>query len=1062
MRRWWGALLVAMGIVLGSALPGAAWAQALAVGVLAPQQGPEAEDVARAVEIFSEDHPSLAVTLAHDASTLAAIEGLAAVVAHLPDEAASQAAAEELSGSGIPFLAATGARRALARVSDRTYTATYTTDIEARRIAAYAAAVLGARRVAVLHADDASSVASAALVRDALKAVQVQVRKVDQWPGAGVPERYVEKLFPILTGLEKRELPPGLRLLGLRRASEATKKLQLDAVVVVGAAKPAAEVIRQLRDAGLDVPVLGTEALHDPALVAGLQDDFQDVFVPSGNSWDIETFEGRAWRERLGAERALKSSVLYVHESLQLVAEAAREGATDRDEVAAFLATLRSPEEAVRGLSALLYFDEDGVLQREPWFLRVHRGQLTPAFRQLRKIVDPRKRWRAEQHAEEAEEEAAASEDRKPAAGSARIQVGRLRVLPGGRVKAPPPPPLVTYAGDQTVTVGDESYHLTAVVYAGLDVFRINDIDVADGRFDVEMYLWFLWEGDDVDIESIGFLNRIHSPDTLWEVLQQDVEGDVKYVCYRIRARFVTPYDVRDFPYDTQTLPLSLSHQTRDASKLVLVVDRAGLTREAIHRIYPGEWLFKDRRDYSAMFEPPTTFGDPTHVGPASRSLFSVYQSEVDVQRILFPYVVTLFMPLGIMVSISLFVILIPSRQFEARLTLVMTALLSVVVFHLAQQEGLPNVGYLMRADQFFIVSYVLLFVLILQTILVNMLISMVKPAVLKTVELVFAAIFLPVVFLAYVGLTFGNPLSSGYEVPYWGPARPTDAEDEIQSPEPTSAAIEGAGQEAAPSAPVAPEAPHSPDHHYVICNGEVTALGNIVQPVLEKLDATEIPYTQSKSGGDQLRDCSGNFLRVSSWVAAVCPDAESTLAASAGVTDWNPGGNNVFAGTIQKWSEGGKDYAARSSRGTARWYHAQGLFRPVFADTGAQPVAEASADLKAIRNELRPGTVIWFAKPGSRITRQEGVERMFSTSSGERITHVGVVHSVERDDDGNIVSYRMYHGRRAYQSSDPDKQDNKITVHRWEATTGSRPLPPFGNWTEPVVGIAPLLPPVG
>ena len=61
-------------------------------------------------------------------------------------------------------------------------------------------------------------------------------------------------------------------------------------------------------------------------------------------------------------------------------------------------------------------------------------------------------------------------------------------------------------------------------------------------------------------------------------------------------------------------------------------------------------------------------------------------------------------MPLGIMMLVSLFVEVIPPKQFEARLTLVMTALLSVVVFHLSQNDGLPNVGYLMRADQYFMV----------------------------------------------------------------------------------------------------------------------------------------------------------------------------------------------------------------------------------------------------------------------------------------------------------------------------------------------------------------------
>ena len=73
----------------------------------------------------------------------------------------------------------------------------------------------------------------------------------------------------------------------------------------------------------------------------------------------------------------------------------------------------------------------------------------------------------------------------------------------------------------------------------------------------------------------------------------------------------------------------------------------------------------------------------------------------------MFPYFLTLFLPLGILTAVSLGVFWIPLDQFAVRITIVLTTLLSVLVFHLSRSDSLPNVGYLTVADKFFIAAYV-------------------------------------------------------------------------------------------------------------------------------------------------------------------------------------------------------------------------------------------------------------------------------------------------------------------------------------------------------------------
>ncbi|MBX2797136.1 MAG: ABC transporter substrate-binding protein [Myxococcales bacterium] len=1044
-----------------------AFAQTLQVGVVTPgADAPDASAIARAVEIFEAHHRNVEVTVvSDDGDTTKATEvatslvdgGVAGVVGHT-DAASAEAAAGVYGAAGVPFLAPALTDRAAAKGSPLTFTTSYTDDVQAARIVAYAAAVLKANNVAVLHADDAQSTAMARTVRSAARRVGLQVQAdTASWSASGGPQAgYVRGLFPDARGATPTSLRR--RLFGPRQPSAVAQKIGIDAFVVIGDGDAGTKIIGQLRSAGLDVPVVGTDRWDTPAFAGLFDEPVEDVYLPARHTWAIDSDAVRAWRTEFEDEVAPTVAALQVYEGLQLLAAALADERTDAAGVASFLTDKNTPEGAVEGLSSLLYFDRDGVMKRDPWFLSPRLGALQPAYTQLREVVDPRELWRANRSEEEAK---AAAEGAQQVQQRIRGFRRRGRTAPG--VVEPTGPNVVSLGSSNTVKLGGTPYHLTSVVYAGIDFFRVNDVDANNQSFDVELYLWFKWQGD-VDIENIGFINEIYTEEGVWEVLREDLEGDTKYVCFKIKGRFLTPFELREFPFDTQRFPLTLAHESRDSNNLILVVDQDQLSHDAVRDVYPEEWTWMGRADFSSSYVPSSTFGDPAYEGPASRSTYSVYQTEIVLKRILFPYLVTLFLPLVIMVAISLFGLLIPPQQFDARMTLVMTALLSILVFHLAQGDSLPNVGYLMRADQYFMVTYLLMFVLIVKTVLVNMVADDRPAAWVRMAELVFAAVFVPFSFLLYGALTFG------FSLPFVGGGG-ADAAEAVVVEEVSAAIEETPDEDAVPTEGDAAEeagdaAAPTGDGYTVLCNGQKVALGSVVAPILEDMESIEIPYTQNQAGGDALRDCSGNFLRVSSWVATQCPEGADKLAASAGVTKWRKGGDNVFKGEVKSWVQVKDDgteqnYTARTSRSTARWYHSQGLYTPIFADNGKQDITTPSQDLQKHRNQFLPGTVVWFAKPGARVTRREGVEKMFSdTDRSEAITHVGVIHSVTRDDDGNVVGYRMYHGRRAYGSSDPDKQDNKITDHVWEYTGSTSGIPPFGNWTEPVVGIAPILPP--
>jgi hypothetical protein len=242
------------------------------------------------------------------------------------------------------------------------------------------------------------------------------------------------------------------------------------------------------------------------------------------------------------------------------------------------------------------------------------------------------------------------------------------------------------------------------------------------------------------------------------------------------------------------------------------------------------------------------------------------------------------------------------------------------------------------------------------------------------------------------------------------------------------------------PEPPSFPPAPGTPaadaDTWYAECGTDlVFSMAELLPGIADGMVRQRIPYGWTSP--DEWRDCSGNFLRFSSYVASACPAGRDDLAAPPGIADYLRGGDNV-AGLLPR---------ARDSRELARWYFEHDRFVPIWYDQpqkgGLPPLLEDSRYL------IKPGAVLWFS--ANRPYERGGIEQLFARNvRGTQIKHLGTVVSVEHDDDGQVVGYAMYHGRN------PDRAGSVTDGHSIHGTGDG---PPFGNGGEFLVGIGTLLP---
>ncbi len=309
------------------------------------------------------------------------------------------------------------------------------------------------------------------------------------------------------------------------------------------------------------------------------------------------------------------------------------------------------------------------------------------------------------------------------------------------------------------VTVVDgRPYHIVDVVFLGVDIIKINDVNTRDMNWDADLFMWFKWTGsrlDPKDIEKFGIINLVKEQSST--LLKEDLASPTRYRALRKRVTLGAEYDFARFPYDAQVLPLKLAHSSRNSTHIMLAVDSRHMDDSPIDKINPQEWTFEGKEFYSGLFRYRSTFGDPDYrmgKGYKSRIYFSTVNIAVKVHRILQPYIFTFFLPLFIILGIILLALWIPVDQFAPRINSSISGLVGVLVYHMSQKNSFPKVGYTMMADYYFLCGYLVIVVLIVNVIRVQILVSEGKKDLAREKNRFYSRTAIVAVIVVYLALT--------------------------------------------------------------------------------------------------------------------------------------------------------------------------------------------------------------------------------------------------------------------------------------------------------------------
>ncbi|GIW71809.1 MAG: hypothetical protein KatS3mg102_1351 [Planctomycetota bacterium] len=301
---------------------------------------------------------------------------------------------------------------------------------------------------------------------------------------------------------------------------------------------------------------------------------------------------------------------------------------------------------------------------------------------------------------------------------AARLPSG-VAVLPGGAVERLP---VALHLGAMSYYRAEGQLERPLRVHVGVFVRDVWGLDIKHGSWSADFEIWFKWRGRlDADNDAFDFdlINGV-----ILERTRTDVErlGGWTRVVYRVRAEMRASFLLHNYPFDTQALSIQIEHPSMTTRELLLVPDQfVGSDIRNLRKtgyapgLKIGDWEVYDVGERVLEHTYPSDFGSLIEPGGGSR--YARYVFAIALKRHLWSYLLKFSIPLVLIALMSYAVFFMHPEAYETQILVIIWVLFTAVEFHIYQSENLPEIGYMVTADMFFIWTYVAVLLLLVATL---------------------------------------------------------------------------------------------------------------------------------------------------------------------------------------------------------------------------------------------------------------------------------------------------------------------------------------------------------
>ena len=512
----------------------------------------------------------------------------------------------------------------------------------------------------------------------------------------------------------------------------------------------AAAIVKAMRRQGAKGPILGTGAIAGEffaALFANEPEErerpgyFTDgIYAAPSEIFDSANAETLAFAERFRARFGHDANFYAVqgYEAMRLAVAAVRATAAKsevspglrarRDAIRSYLISLNGPANGVAGLNGPLWFTPERGRQQALRMGRFHGAEFESAPTQLVPVRNP---------------------------DAAEIAAGTIVEIDSRR-----------FARRQQV------------VYTGVFLNEIPQVDIAQSTFTADFYLWMRFARTSgagaSNPTEINFPGIVHGPfDAGRLAAQGDLDDGTTYRLWQVRADIKNDFDLRAYPFDRQTLVLRFFNPGAASDRIVYIRDHRSISDwsspvqraafndsaaqaspsarppkafvntspVAFRNLSQWEPLRASQRRDSLVTQ--SALGDPRLVGFERVRELSGFNVTIELRRRVLPTLAKTLLPLGLMALMMYASLYFPPSMSTPRVTVLVTGALAGTVLLASINSQLGNIGYVISVEYGFYAYFFLCLLCLIAAFLIERYRAAARPGAVLLVERVSRHLFL-------------------------------------------------------------------------------------------------------------------------------------------------------------------------------------------------------------------------------------------------------------------------------------------------------------------------------
>jgi len=446
----------------------------------------------------------------------------------------------------------------------------------------------------------------------------------------------------------------------------------------------AAHFVREMRNSGFTLPVFGPDSINQQfpdnfapdAVLKTRPGDFTDqIYATTSMIWDVANEDAvnfrDEFRERYGFIPDSGHALYYDAASVALEAIDAAgltgtDIAADREAIREHLSSIDEPTEAFEGLTGKIYFDAIGNAIKTVPVGIFELGEFISAPVQLEPVINP-------------------------------VMVPNFAdKLESGEI----------------IAFADGYMTKTQIVYFGLDLNEVSNLNTAAGNYTLDFYVWLRYRGD-LDISKVQFTNadeQIELVDPIWSRERAGMQIDT----FKVRGTFRGDFEFQDYPFDKQRIVLEVRHRDLTSESLRFVTDNLGmrlagdditlLQRVSEDGAFASSkgWIVTGAQIFQDLVKTASTLGETRSFQGETAVNFSRMKLELEISRQLTSYSTTIMLPMFILFIIGWLFFAVPIKELPPRLSGGILVLVTVGLLRARLSNDLPNIGYLVAIDYIF------------------------------------------------------------------------------------------------------------------------------------------------------------------------------------------------------------------------------------------------------------------------------------------------------------------------------------------------------------------------